>query len=85
MGQTIRIGDQTYVSDGGEPFGAVRRVRPEGKPEVLVWVENAGEFRVSLEAVTAVHAQKVVFDCGKLDSGLRAAIAHAHDAEEPGL
>ena len=33
----------------------------------------------------AVHAQKVVFECGKLDRRLRGAIGHAHDAEVPGL
>jgi len=39
---------------------------------------------VPLSAVEAVHSQKVVFTCAKLDRGLRQAIGHAHDAEEPG-
>ena len=70
------------MSDGGEEFGAIRSVSPDG---LVVYVENAGEFRIPLDAVKAVHAQKVIFECGKLDRRLRAAIGHAHDAEVPGL
>ena len=82
MREAIEIGYQTFVNDGGEEFGAIREVSPEG---VVVYVENAGDFRVSFEAVHAVHSRKVIFDCGKLDPSLRRAIGHAHDAEEPGL
>ena len=82
MRETIEVGYQTFVADGDEEFGAVRDVSPDG---LVVYVENAGEFRVPLDAVQAVHAQKVIFDCGKLDRRLRRAIGHAHDAEEPGL
>jgi hypothetical protein len=80
--QRIEIGYQAFVSDGGEEFGAIRGVSPDG---LVVYVENAGDFRVSLDAVKAVHSQKVVFECGKLDIRLRRAIGHAHDAEVPGL
>jgi hypothetical protein len=80
--QRIEIGYQAFVSDGGEEFGAIRDVFSDG---LVVYVENAGEFRVPLNAVKAVHSQKVVFDCGKLDDRLRRAIGHAHDAEVPGL
>jgi hypothetical protein len=31
-----------------------------------------------------VHDGKVIVDVGRLDARLRAAIAHAHDREEPG-
>lgn len=78
----IRIGDQAFTADGGEEFGAVRDV---GDDDVLVYVENAGDFRIPLDAVASVHAGKVIFDCRKLERRLRAAINHAHDAEEPGL
>jgi len=78
----IDVGYQTFVSDGGEEFGAVRAVTPDF---VLVWVENAGEFRVPMDAVQDVHSQKVIFDCRKLDRRIRAAIGHAHESEEPGL
>ena len=82
MREPIERGFQTFVSDGGEEFGAVRDISPD---ELVVYVENAGDFRVSLDAVEAVHSQKVILDCKKLDSHLRRAIGHAHDAEVPGL
>jgi hypothetical protein len=85
MQQTIEVGYQAFVSDGGEEFGAIREVSPNGRPELVVYVENAGNFLVPLSAVEAVHSQKVIFSCGKLDRRLREAIGHAHDAEEPGL
>ena len=66
------------MSDGEAEFGAVRDVSPEG---LLVYVENSGDFRVEWDAVQAVHSQKVVLDCDKLDPSLRHAIGHAHDAE----
>ena len=82
MHERIEVGYQAFVSDGGEEFGAVREVSPT---ELVIYVENAGDFRVPRDAVEAVHSQKVVLSCAKLDRRLRAAINHAHDAEEPGL
>jgi hypothetical protein len=79
----VEIGFQAFVSDGGEEFGAVRDVRPNG--DIVVYVENGGDYNVPAAAVHAVHAGKVVFDCAKLDARLRAAIGHAHDGEVPGL
>ena len=69
---------------GAKVFGTVRQVAPHGRPEIVIYVENAGDFVVPLEAVQAVHAQKVIVDCNKLEHRLRQAIGHAHDAEEPG-
>jgi hypothetical protein len=83
--EKIEIGYQTFLSDGGEEVGAVREVRPNGRPEVVIYVENAGDFCVPLDAIESVHAQKVILNCAKLDLRLRRAINHAHDAEEPGL
>jgi hypothetical protein len=85
MREEIKVGDQVFVADGAEVFGAVREVAPQGRSEIVIYVENAGDFVVSLEAVQAVHAQKVIVDCDKLAPRLRQAIGHAHDAEEPGI
>jgi len=74
----IEVGFPTFAADGGEEFGAVRRVSDDG---LVVHVENAGEFRVPLDAVRAVHYGKVIVDCEKLERRLREAIGHAHDAE----
>jgi hypothetical protein len=82
MREAIEVGDQTFVSDGESEFGAIREVSPK---ELVVYVENWGEFRVPVSAVRAVHSKKVIFDCSKLDESLRRAIGHAHDAEVPGL
>jgi hypothetical protein len=82
MKERIEIGDQTFLSDGGAEFGSVLEATPK---ELVVYVENAGEFRVSIDAVSAVHSKKVILDYQKLDKSLRRAIKHAHDAEEPGL
>jgi cytoskeletal protein CcmA (bactofilin family) len=51
----------------------------------VIYVENAGDFLVPLDVVAAVHSQKVIFECRKLDPRLRRAIGHAHDAEKPGF
>ncbi len=85
MREKIEEGFQAFVSDGSEEFGAIRQVRPNGEPAVIVYVENAGDFLVPLDAVSAVHSQKVIFECGKLEPRLRRAIGHAHDAEKPGF
>ena len=84
MEQQIEVGFQAFVSDGGEEFGAVRQVKPDGRPEIVIYVENAGDFVVSLDAVETVHFDKVILNCSRLDRRLREAIGHAHDAETPG-
>jgi len=84
MQEKIEQGFQVFVDDGSEEFGAVRQVAPGGRPELVIYVENAGDFTVPLSAVNAVHSEKVVLNCAKLERRLRQAIGHAHDAEEPG-
>ena len=84
MDEKIAVGFQTFLSDGDEEFGAVREVKPGGRSELLVYVENAGDFTVPLSAVEGVHSEKVILNCGKLSEDLRRAIGHAHDREEPG-
>lgn len=82
MNDEIVIGHQAFVQDGGEEFGAVRKVLENG--DLVVYVENAGDFVVARDAVAAVHSGKVIMRSDRLDEKLRAAIGHAHDAEEPG-
>jgi hypothetical protein len=84
MQEAIEVGYQVFVADGGEEVGAVRQVAPDGQPELIIYFENAGDFVVPFAAVKAVHFQKVILDCDKLEQRLRRAIGHAHDAEEPG-
>jgi hypothetical protein len=81
----IEIGHQVYLNEGDDPFGAVRRVAPDGREEVVIYIENAGEFELPIEAVRSAHDAKVVLERGRLDERLLDAITHAHDREEPGL
>jgi hypothetical protein len=84
MQEVIEVGYQVFVADSSEGFGAVREVTPHSRPELVIYIENAGDFVVPLSAVEAVHSQKVILNCRKLEHHLRQAIGHAHDAEEPG-
>jgi hypothetical protein len=77
----IEIGDQAFTHDGGEEFGAIRDVQPDGRPELIIYIENSGEYTVPLSAVTAVHSGKVVIDCSQLPQVIQDAIDHAHDKE----
>ncbi len=81
----IKIGYQVYTEEGADPCGGVRDVAPRGRPEIVVYVENAGEFTVGVDALRTVHDGKVVLDRERLDQRLIDAIAHAHDSEVPGL
>lgn len=81
----VGIGFQVYVEEGADPCGAVRNVAPAGRPEIVVYVENAGEFIVTIDAVRSVHDGKVMLDRSRLDQPLLDVITHAHDSEVPGL
>ena len=78
----IEEGSEVFLSETGKPFGAVREVRPDGRPEILVYIENAGDVAIPLEAVSAAHFQKVIVDGGKLDPGVRDSIRRAHKSED---
>jgi hypothetical protein len=85
MREQIQEGFEVFLADGQHAFGAVRQVAPHGRSELVIYVENAGDFFVPLDAVQAVHAQKVIVSANKLDARLRRAIGHAHDAEDPSI
>lgn len=79
MDQRIEVGFPAFLSDGPDPFGAVRAT-PPGRAEVVVSVKNAGDFVIPLEAVKAVEKGTVTFDCNKIDDELRRAIENTHRA-----
>jgi len=78
----IKQGDEVFLHDGEVPFGSVQRHPPHDAKEIIIYVENAGEFLVPLSAVKAVHDGKVLLDKGKLHLELQEAIKHAHDRED---
>lgn len=82
MNGKIEEGDDVFVHDGDKAFGAVRRTTAS---ELVVYVENAGDFAVPLAAVKEVEEGKVVLECGKLEHRLRRAIGHAHEHEDPSI
>ena len=85
MNEQIQEGFGVFAHDGEKPFGAVRKVQTSPTPALIVYVENAGDFVIGADAIKSVHLQKVIVDPAKLDTKLRIAIGHAHDAEDPTL
>jgi hypothetical protein len=83
--EPIEEGFEVFTSDREKAFGAVRRVLPRGRRALVIYVENAGDFTVPLDAVADVHSGKVILNRAKLGLRLREAIGHAHDAEDPSL
>lgn len=76
----IKEGFDVFLHDGDKSVGAVRQVRGGS---IVIYVENGGDFIVSMDAVADVHSEKVVLNAARLDSSLRQAIGHAHAAEDP--
>jgi len=79
--EKIEIGFQTFLPGKPEEFGAVRAISHDGR-ELVVYVENAGDFKVSIDAVKSVQSEKVTLDPKKLDRALLTAVGHAHEAEQ---
>ena len=82
MWEKVKDGFDVFLTEGGHAFGAVRQVR---KSELVVYVENAGDFEVPFAAVKHAGAGKVVLDEEQLPPKLRDAIANAHRREDPRL
>ena len=57
----------------------------DGRAEIIVYIENAGDFIVPAGAIRSVHDGKVVLDSARLDQDLLDAIGHAHDRERRGF
>jgi hypothetical protein len=85
MDQPIEEGFEVFTSESGKPFGAVRQARPHGRGELVIYIENAGDFTVPIEAVASVHSEKVILNLARLEPRLQQAIRHAHDAEDPNI
>ncbi len=79
---SIEEGSEVFLSETAKPFGAVREVRPHGRSEIIVYIENSGDVAIPLEAVSAAHFQKVIIDVEKLDTAVRDAIRRAHKSED---
>jgi len=82
MAKSIGTDFMAFLSEGQEGIGGVREVRDNS---LVVYVENAGDFVVPMEAVTSVHDKKVMLDRHLISAEMLAAIRHAHDREDPKL
>jgi hypothetical protein len=82
MHEKIREGFDVFLHDGDDSVGAVRRVHKQG---IMVYVEDAGDYEVPLDAIVDVDAEKVILDSGKLDSKMLEAIRRRHRDEDPKL
>jgi len=60
MSESIQEGFDVFVHDGDKAFGAVRRVHPHGRMEIVVHVEDAGDFTAPLVHRNATAAGTVV-------------------------
>src|SRR5438876_9806062 len=78
----IEVGFHIFPQGGDEEVGAVREVAPGGRPELVVDIENAGDFVIPLDAVVEVVEEKVIVDPKKLPDRVVQAMQHAHDAED---
>jgi len=82
MQEPIEPGYMVFVADGDLGVGAVREVRADSQ-EVVVNIENGGDFTLPASAIRAVHEGKVILDLDHLPSPVRRALRHPHDAEDP--
>ena len=82
MHEQIEPGFMVFLSDGEDGIGAVREVR-HGLPELLIYIENAGDFVVPMSAVAAVHSGKVILDLARVGLRVLDALANARDSEDP--
>jgi len=55
--ERIQEGFDVFIHDGDKAVAAVRQVFPGGKPEIVIYVENAGDFVVPMTAVKDVHEE----------------------------
>jgi hypothetical protein len=78
MAFQVQLGDQLFLEEGGEEFGAVRKVAPD---HLVVYIEGAGDFNVPGDWVRAAHNGKVILDPERCEEGFLAAARAAHEGE----
>lgn len=80
--QQIEIGQMVFVRDGEVGVGAIREVRKDGA-ELVINIENGGDFVLPATVVRDVHSGKVMLDVEQLPEDVRHALRHPHDNELP--
>lgn len=82
MHENIREGFDVFLRDGGGNVGAVRAVRAN---EIVVYIENAGDFILPMSSVVDAESEKVILDSKKLPEKMLEAIRVRENAEDPKL
>lgn len=77
-GYAVSVGDQVFLDGNDEEIGAVRQVLSD---QVIVYVENAGDFIVRGPHVKTAHAGKLVLDPKHVEPALLEAARAAHERE----
>lgn len=82
----IEAGDDVFVDDDEHIVGHVRRANLR---ELIVFVEDRGDFTLPRDVVVTAGNDRVVLKCDKLPLKMRAVIGHLHgeafDEEEAAL
>ncbi|WAH66293.1 hypothetical protein [Xanthomonas hortorum] len=78
--QRIEIGQMVFLRDGEVGVGAIRDIRNEGA-ELVINIENGGDFVLPVSVVRDVHSGKVMLDVDQLPEEVRNALRHPHDNE----
>ena len=73
----IEIGFHLSLDESGTDCGTVRQVAPGDRDEVIVYIQNEGNFIIPSRAIRTVSESKVILDPQQLDERPRAAVLRA--------
>lgn len=73
----IDIGFPLALEENGHNCGTVRQVAPGERDEIIVYIQNEGNFIIPSRAVRGVHESKVLLDPQQLDDRTRQALTRA--------
>ena len=80
--QGVEVGQMAFLNGSTDAAGAVHAVHDT---HVVIYVENAGDFKIPLSAVNAVHDGKIILKTDGLDRKFLDAVKHVHDREDPNV
>lgn len=72
---SIEPGDEVFADDSEYVIGHIRRA---GTREIIVFVEDKGDFTLPRDVIRAAKNGRVMVFCSKLPLPMRAAIGHLH-------
>jgi hypothetical protein len=75
--QDIEIGFQLYSEESGTHYGTVRQIAPGERDELIVYIQNEGNFIIPSRAIRGISESKVILDPQQLDERARDAVSRA--------